>query len=46
VRVVLLTSRQREDDVLRGFQTGADDYLIKPFSPLELIARLRRLLGQ
>jgi DNA-binding response OmpR family regulator/HPt (histidine-containing phosphotransfer) domain-containing protein len=46
VRVVLLTARQREDDVLRGFQTGADDYLIKPFSPLELIARLRRLLGQ
>jgi len=46
VRVVLLTSRQREDDVLRGFQTGADDYLIKPFSPLELIARLRRLLVQ
>jgi DNA-binding response OmpR family regulator len=46
VRVVLLTSRQREDDVLRGFQMGADDYLIKPFSPLELIARLRRLLGQ
>ena len=46
VRVVLLTARQREDDVLRGFQIGADDYLIKPFSPLELIARLRRLLGQ
>jgi DNA-binding response OmpR family regulator len=46
VRVVLLTARQREDDVLRGFQMGADDYLIKPFSPLELIARLRRLLGQ
>jgi DNA-binding response OmpR family regulator len=46
VRVILLTARQREDDVLRGFQAGADDYLIKPFSPLELIARLRRLLGQ
>ena len=46
VRVVLLTARQREDDVLRGFQMGADDYLIKPFSPLELIARLRRLMGQ
>jgi len=44
VRVMLLTARQREDDVLRGFQMGADDYLIKPFSPLELIARLRRLL--
>jgi DNA-binding response OmpR family regulator len=46
VRVVLLTARQREDDVLRGFKMGADDYLIKPFSPLELIARLRRLMGR
>jgi CheY-like chemotaxis protein len=43
-RVVLLTARQQEHDVLRGFQLGADDYLGKPFNPLELVARIRRLL--
>jgi len=44
VLVVLLTARQREGDILRGFQLGADDYLVKPFNPLELMARLRRLV--
>jgi DNA-binding response OmpR family regulator len=32
--------------VLRGFQLGADDYLVKPFSPLELVARIKRLIVQ
>jgi len=45
VRVILLTALQRETDVIRGFGLGADDYVIKPFSPMELIARLKRLLG-
>jgi len=44
VMVVLLTARQREADILRGFQLGADDYLVKPFNPLELVARLKRLV--
>jgi DNA-binding response OmpR family regulator len=44
VRVVLLTGRQQEQDVLRGFTLGADDYVVKPFSPMELVARLKRLL--
>lgn len=44
VRVVMLTARQQEADVLRGFNLGADDYIVKPFNPLELAARLRRLL--
>ncbi len=46
IRVVLLTARQQESDVLRGFTLGADDYIVKPFSPLELVARLKRLLGR
>jgi CheY-like chemotaxis protein len=46
VRVILLTARQQETDVIRGFGLGADDYVIKPFSPMELIARLKRLLGK
>lgn len=44
VAVILLTARQREGDILRGFQLGADDYLVKPFNPLELMARMKRLL--
>jgi DNA-binding response OmpR family regulator len=42
--VVMLSARQQETDILRGFQLGADDYLIKPFNPLELVARVKRLL--
>jgi diguanylate cyclase (GGDEF)-like protein len=42
--IVMLTSMGREADVVRGFQLGADDYVLKPFSPIELSARLWRLL--
>jgi CheY-like chemotaxis protein len=44
IAVILLTARQSEADVLRGFGLGADDYVTKPFSPMELAARLKRLL--
>jgi DNA-binding response OmpR family regulator len=44
--VVMLSARQQETDILKGFQLGADDYLIKPFNPLELVARVKRLLRQ
>jgi DNA-binding response OmpR family regulator len=46
LRVLLLTARQQESDVIRGFTLGADDYVVKPFSPMELVARLKRLLGR
>jgi DNA-binding response OmpR family regulator len=42
--VVVLTARSAEMDKLLGFELGADDYLTKPFSPRELVARLKALL--
>ena len=42
--VVMLTARGEEGDKLRGLDSGADDYVTKPFSPSELIARIRAVL--
>jgi two-component system phosphate regulon response regulator PhoB len=42
--IIMLTARGEEGDKLRGLESGADDYVTKPFSPTELIARLRALL--
>lgn len=44
VPVLILTARGEEADVVVGFQCGADDYVTKPFSTLELVARVRALL--
>lgn len=46
VPIVLLTARSQERDVERGFDAGANDYLVKPFSPRELLSRARALLGR
>jgi DNA-binding response OmpR family regulator len=42
--IVMLTARQSERDVIEGLETGLDDYVIKPFSPDELAARVRTAL--
>ncbi len=44
VPIIMLTARGEEDDRVRGLDAGADDYLTKPFSPRELIARIRAVL--
>ena len=51
IPILMLTARGEEADRIRGFETGADDYVTKPFSPKELVARvaavmrLRRLVA-
>lgn len=44
VPVIMLTARQQEIDRIKGFDTGADDYVIKPFSVKELMLRVKRLI--
>jgi len=44
VPVILLTARSLEKDVVRGLEAGANDYMVKPFKPDELRARVRRLV--
>lgn len=44
VPVIMLTARETEDDRIRGLENGADDYVTKPFSPKELIARIKTIL--
>ncbi len=50
VPIIMLTAKAEDADKLRGFETGVDDYITKPFNPLELTARLeavlRRTIGQ
>ncbi|WP_303909362.1 phosphate regulon transcriptional regulator PhoB [Thiohalomonas denitrificans] len=42
--IIMLTARSEEDDRVRGLEVGADDYITKPFSPRELIARINAVL--
>ncbi|MEQ9121386.1 MAG: response regulator, partial [Alphaproteobacteria bacterium] len=42
--IIMLTARSEETDRVRGLDSGADDYVTKPFSPTEMIARLRAVL--
>jgi DNA-binding response OmpR family regulator len=44
--VILLTANVQEEDVSRGFDAGADDYMKKPFSPQELLSRVQAILGR
>jgi len=44
IPIIMLTARGEEEDKIRGLETGADDYITKPFSPRELIARVKAVL--
>ncbi|OEJ67574.1 phosphate regulon transcriptional regulator PhoB [Magnetovibrio blakemorei] len=44
IPILMLTARGEEEDRVRGIETGADDYVVKPYSPREVVARLKALL--
>lgn len=44
IPIIMLTARSEEDNKIQGLEAGADDYITKPFSPRELIARLKAVL--
>ena len=44
--VLLLSMRDREEDIVKGLEEGADDYVIKPFNARELLARIRKILNR
>ena len=44
--VIMLTAKAQEQDVAAGFATGADDYVVKPFSPRELVSRVQAVLAR
>ena len=44
IPILMLTARGEEEDLIRGLKTGADDYVTKPFSPRELMARIEALI--
>jgi DNA-binding response OmpR family regulator len=46
VPVVILSMKDREEDIVRGLEMGADDYVVKPFNARELCARVRKILGR
>ena len=43
--VIMLTAKSREKDVVTGLELGASDYIVKPFSPAELVARVKKAVG-
>ena len=44
VPIIMLTARREESDRIAGLEMGADDYIVKPFSPQELVSRVRAVL--
>lgn len=44
--ILMLTAKGQEQDIVRGLETGANDYVTKPFSPTEVVSRCNRWLAQ
>ena len=46
IYIIMLTAKGQKQDYIRGFEVGADDYFVKPFSPVELINKAEELLKE
>ena len=46
VPVIILSAKSKEEDIIRGLEGGAEDFIIKPFNALELVARVRKVLAR
>jgi DNA-binding response OmpR family regulator len=46
IPIILLSLKDREEDIVAGLEGGADDYVVKPFNARELLARVRKLLSR
>jgi len=44
--IIILSMKDREEDIVRGLEQGADDYVVKPFNARELLVRVRKLLDR
>ena len=44
IPVIILSAKSKEEDIIRGLEGGAEDFIIKPFNALELVARVRKVL--
>ena len=44
IPVIMLTAKSQEQDIVRGFDLGTDDYIVKPFRPAELVVRIKKIL--
>ncbi len=46
IPVIILSAKSREEDIIRGLEAGAEDFMVKPFNALELVARARKILAR
>ena len=42
--MIILSAKSKEEDIIRGLEGGAEDFIIKPFNALELVARVRKAI--
>ena len=46
IPVIILSAKSKEEDIIRGLEGGAEDFIIKPFNALELVARVKKVLAR
>jgi DNA-binding response OmpR family regulator len=44
IPIIIMSVKDREDEIVKGFNLGAEDYVVKPFNSLELVSRVRKIL--